>query len=147
MSLSNDDIKQLIAILQRGLSSDEQTEIIEKETKTSKPRKKRKKAVDTDAISDTIDQDEGHSGIETIKTKKTKLGFKNKFLEMPESNMHKEDIAFDKRVSKFPPTPRNRSFGYLQVKCRVCGKTEKVSPSLVDSMERYKCNKCCTMPG
>ena len=43
MSLNNEDIKQLIAILQRGLTNDEDTE----SNVVEKPKKKRNKAVDT----------------------------------------------------------------------------------------------------
>lgn len=72
----------------------------------------------------------------------------NKFVDMPEKNMHKEDVAFDKKVSVVPPTPRNRNFIPLDVKCRICGKHEKINPAILpDSAERYKCNKCSTSPG
>jgi hypothetical protein len=137
MSLNNEDIKQLIAILQRGLTDDNNTETEPKD----KPQKKRKKTVDTESKNDTIQDDS------VLKDKKVRKVAINKFYEMPEFNLHKEDTAFDKKVKKFPPTPRNRSFNYVKVKCRLCGKEEDVSPSLVESIERYKCNKCCTMSG
>lgn len=115
MPLDNDDIKQLIAILQRGLS----------DPSDNKPVKKTNKQ----------------------KTKKTKpLGI-NKFDQMSEKNLHKDDIEFDKKVSKLPPVPRTRQFKPVQVKCRSCGKEEKVNPAIIDSVERYKCNKCCGNPG
>jgi len=78
---------------------------------------------------------------------KSKKPFKNKFLDMPEKNMHKEDIQFDQKVSKHPPVPRNRTFEPITVTCRVCGKTEQVNPSIVDSVQRYKCNLCSTQAG
>ena len=51
--------------------------------------------------------------------------------------------------------PRNRSTrrrpsGKIEVRCRSCGKIEKVSPALVVKDEdgyRYKCNKCSCSPG
>ena len=137
MSLNNEDIKQLIAILQRGLTNDEDTE----SNVVEKPKKKRNKAVDTKNKNGIIAENS------VVDDKKIKKPIKNKFYEMPEFNLHKEDSAFDKKVRRFPPTPRNRSFDYIKVKCRLCGKEEEVSPSLVESIERYKCNKCCTMSG
>ena len=45
---------------------------------------------------------------------------------------------------------RRRPSGRIEVRCRSCGKTEKVSPALVVKDEdgfRYKCNKCSCTPG
>ena len=95
-----------------------------------------------------IDDDEPQQKT-TRKTKKktTKPKASNKFDEMPEYNMCKEDLEFDRKVKKPPPSARNRNFDYMNVQCRVCGKQEKVPPTLVESRERYKCNKCSTGAG
>jgi len=72
----------------------------------------------------------------------------NKFLDMPEMNMHKEDVEVDKKLRTQPPVPRARRFSMVKIVCRVCGKQEEVSPSLiVESPSRYKCNKCSTAAG
>jgi len=45
---------------------------------------------------------------------------------------------------------QRRPSGRIEVRCRSCGKTEKVSPALVMKDEdgfRYKCNKCSCSPG
>ena len=45
---------------------------------------------------------------------------------------------------------KRRPSGRMEVRCRSCGKTEKVSPALVIKDEdgfRYKCNKCSCSPG
>ena len=45
---------------------------------------------------------------------------------------------------------KRRPSGRIEVRCRTCGKTEKVSPALVVKDEdgfRYKCNKCSCSPG
>lgn len=122
MALDNDDIKQLIAILQKGLTDEEIDE---------KPTAKLPK--------------------NNIKTKKTKVSNDNetnKFLSLGFNNLHKDDIAIDKLLKKNPPTSRNRHAKILDVKCRVCGKVEKISASLLhESPDRYKCNKCCSSPG
>ena len=73
---------------------------------------------------------------------------KNKFVDMPEMNMHKEDVAIDKKLAKHPPVSRNRDFEMLDVVCRVCGKKESISPALLfDAPDRYKCNNCSTSAG
>jgi hypothetical protein len=118
MGLDNDDIKALIAILQKGLDDQENIEVAK--PKTIKPKSKA-----------------------TIKKKKTS----NKFEQMTEFSMCKEDTEFDKKIKKPPPSVRNRTFDFVKAKCRVCGKTEKVAPSLIESIDRYKCNKCSTGAG
>lgn len=120
-----EQIKQLISLLQQMLPSD-------------------------DKKSNQDDEDDSFES--PIKTKSARSGKnknrKNKFLDMQEKNMHKEDIAIDKKLAINSPTPRNREFTPVDVRCRSCGKTEKVSPAIVpDSVDRYKCNNCSTTAG
>ena len=45
---------------------------------------------------------------------------------------------------------KRRPSGKIEVRCRTCGKIEKVSPVLLVKDEdgyRYKCNKCSCSPG
>jgi hypothetical protein len=94
------------------------------------------------------EEEEFSSPIKTRGSKKRPKQAKNKFTDMPELNMHKEDVAIDKKLAKFPPVSRARQFEMVDVKCRVCGRTETVSPSLVfEGLERYKCNNCSTSAG
>lgn len=67
---------------------------------------------------------------------------KNLFDKMMEKNLHKEDIEIDKKLSRYPPTERNRPFEFVEVKCRCCGITQKVHPNLAFDKDRYKCNRC-----
>lgn len=74
--------------------------------------------------------------------------FENKFAKMPEFSMHKEDASIDKKLAKHPPVARMREFDPVEVTCRICGKTEIVSPGLVfEGAARYKCNNCSTQAG
>lgn len=121
MALDKDDIKQLIAILQKGLTEDDD-DVIE-----SEPIVKRKQ--------------------KSNGTKKNRPKNNNLFDKMTESSMHKDDVEIDKKLKKLPPTQRSRNYKPLKVRCRVCGKEELTNPSLVESLERYKCNKCSTSSG
>lgn len=120
MGLDNEDIKQLIAILQKGLTNDDTDDVEDEKPKTSK---------------------------KSISTSKKKPKHKNLFESMPEKRMHSEDSVIDKKLWKAPPTERSRSYKAINVQCRVCGKQEKLSPALIESVERYKCNRCSTTPG
>ena len=125
MPLDNDDIKQLIAILQKGLSTN------------------------TDPVEDDIPEQA------PIKTKRKKGTVSlpnpnkvNKFDNMREKNLHKEDVEIDKVLSRYPPTNRSREFSMIDVTCRVCGRKEEINPALLyDAPNRYKCNRCSKEPG
>lgn len=123
MGLNNEDIKQLISILQRGLTEDESP-------KTEQSIKKSNKSI--------------KSKSKNIKTKPERF---NIFEDMPEMHMFKSDSIIDQKLQKRPPTPRTRNYKPVSVVCRTCGKKENVSPALLDSVDRYKCNKCSSSPG
>lgn len=131
MALDKDDIKQLIAILQKGLADDTIDNDDDEESSTAeieiKPKSKAKEP--------------------KIKKNTKETNRKNLFDKMSEFRMHKEDVEIDKKLSKHPPTQRSRSFNKIDVKCRVCGREENVNPILVESKERYKCNKCSRSSG
>ena len=120
MDLSNQDVEALISILKKLI--DAPAEVKEPVKKTKATRKK------------------------TTNTKTTDVS-KNKFRSMPEINMFKSDKAIDKKLHKMPPIPRTRQFNKINIQCRVCGKTESINPSLAESADRYKCNKCSTSAG
>lgn len=122
MALDKDDIKALIAILQKGLIDNDETE--EEDIETIKPKIKKSQP--------------------KVTKKKKSL---NKFEKMAEFGMCKEDVEIDKKIKKPPPSVRNRPFDYVKVQCRVCGKKDKVAPALIESIDRYKCNKCATGAG
>lgn len=126
-----EQIKLLISMLQ-SLLPKEGTPA----TKTSKKNKNKTRKVDE------FDNP-------NIKTKSTRMSSsrQNKFLSMPERNMHKADVEIDKKLAQQPPSPRTRTFEPVEVRCRACGKTEEVNPAILDSTDRYKCNKCSTMAG
>jgi hypothetical protein len=105
---------------------------------------------DTQQEKSTTTKEEKHEE-PSIKTRRrnTFTGHTNQFLDMPEKDMHKEDTAIDKKLSKTPPVARGRGYTPVKVTCRVCGRTEMVNPSIVHDLRenRYKCNTCSTSSG
>lgn len=116
-----EDLKKLIAILQAVVGSKDSDEQPEPQPTAIKSKGKKRQPLD------------GNNH--------------NKFLDMQEKNMHKEDTAFQQKVSKHPPVPRSRPFTPISVRCRVCGNVEEVNPRLVESPDRYKCNNCSGSAG
>lgn len=123
-NLTPEQIKAMISMLQQMLpSSTSQNEDDSPVVKASTPKKRSPKT-------------------------KPETKSQNKFDQMMERSMHKEDILIDKKLLVQPPTPRARPFRLVKVACRVCGKQEEVNPGLIpDSLDRYKCNKCATSAG
>jgi len=99
----------------------------------------------------TEQQEQGEEFTAPLRTKGSKRKMQkntNKFLSMAEKDMHKDDIEIDKKLAKFPPVSRARDFEMIDVVCRVCGRKETISPSLLfDAPDRYKCNNCSTSAG
>ena len=75
-------------------------------------------------------------------------GEENLFLSMPEKDMHKADVEIDKKLAPKQLTARNRVSTEMDVRCRICGKEQRVSKSLItDGAHRYKCNDCSRSSG
>lgn len=140
MALEKEDIMALIAILQKGLED----EPAPKATKTKTSAKSKILAEEQEDV-------EFNSKIRTRggSRKKSKGKYVNKFDKMSESKLHKEDTKLQEKLSQIPPVARQREEkAQIEVTCRVCGKREKISPSLIfDHVSRYKCNNCCTQAG
>ena len=100
---------------------------------------------------ENAEEDEEEKIHNPIKTKtrkrKTKQVFENKFLDMQEMHLHKSDSTIDKKLKVSPLTPRRDPVKLVKVCCRVCGRKEEVSPSMITESDRYKCNKCCGSAG
>lgn len=80
--------------------------------------------------------------------KKRYGGGENLFLQMPEADMHKQDVEIDKLLAPKQLTARNRPSTLVDVQCRICGKKEQTSSQLVpESISRYKCNECSKVTG
>ena len=83
----------------------------------------------------------------------TSGGRPNKFLEMMDdmslSSAERQELeeaaASDKANTKARRSPRNRRpSSKIDVKCRICGIEESISPALASDVSRYMCNNCCT---
>lgn len=117
-------LKELLYAMIETLDSEDTTETNEEENTPMSPAKKKPK------------NNHGYGGSQNL------------FLDMPEKNMHKSDTETDKLLAPKVLTARNRKSTEVDVRCRVCGKEQKVSSSLiVDGISRYKCNDCSRSAG
>lgn len=139
--LSNpEQIKSLISLLQALLPEESAS------TNKSKKTTRKKKTTTNEDIVDNSSQ--FNKNIKTKNKRSINPSSANKFEIMHEFNMHKDDLEVDKKLSKQPPVARTREFEPVSVVCRICGRRETVSPSLVhEGPARYKCNNCATQAG
>lgn len=140
-----EQIKSLITVLQQLLVQTQGTSSIEDNKKSDKPKAKKK----TKKAEHSNNEDFSNVTIKTRKKGPVKsVSSINKFDTMNEFYMHQDDKLIDNKLVKHPPVARNREFTPVSVKCRVCGKTENISPSLIyEGPARYKCNSCSTSAG
>lgn len=135
-----EQIKNLISALQSLLPKEEES------IKKSSPKRKTKKEQETNSHNDNdfVLNDK----IKTKGRRSIQSSYINKFEKMSEFRMHKDDSEVDAKLAKHPPVARTREFEPISVVCRICGKKETVSPSLVhEGPSRYKCNNCSTQAG
>lgn len=130
-NLSPDQIKSMIVLLQTMLNAQTSSSNISESTKEQS-------------------EDDSFDVLTTksFRSKNKKNTRPNKFNDMPEKNMHKEDVEIDQKLKVQPPVPRARPFRMAKVVCRVCGRNDEVNPSLlVEGPTRYKCNQCSASAG
>jgi len=151
MEIDEGDFKQLIVLLQKLVENQtpkRDTSVDEQQQGTSANGTKKKSKKAKVAKNDTESDDNvTNESVLVTKSRSYRPAFSNKFSDMPESKMHKDDSIIDKKLNRLPPSQRTRRYEPISVSCRVCGRKEKVNPVFVESSERYKCNKCSTSAG
>lgn len=138
-----EQIKALISVLQGLLGqTQESTEITEQPKKSTTAPSKPSSNIKTKGR-----QKMGSKN--NIASKKIELDHSdNKFEQMSEFRMHKDDCSIDKKLSVAPPVARMRDFEFIDVTCRICGRNDSIPPALLfDAPSRYKCNNCSTQSG
>ena len=73
-------------------------------------------------------------------------------LTVEEKKQLEEASKSDKEMGAHEPRERpvkvNKGDNRIEMRCRVCGKAERVSPGLVPpEKDRFKCNSCCCSAG
>ena len=130
-----EQIKQLIGILSSLLPTDDLDKETEAEPK--KPKTRRKPA-----------QTKKTTTNKSTRFKKDTTQHTNKFVDMPESQMFRENPDVSQKLYQQPPMKRRPRKNKINVTCRICGKREEISSGLLyGDVDRYKCNKCCSNAG
>ena len=152
-SLSPEQIEELQSLLQKSSVTSRETK---KKKRRGKRRRKRREAAkareerQADVIQEErqadVIQEEGQSpsaedfliGIDLTKAEREQL-----------EEASKADKAMGAHEPRDNPRPvKNKADHRVEMRCRICGKDERISPALVPpERDRFKCNECCCRAG
>ena len=142
-SLSSEQIEELQSLLQKSSVTSRDTK---KKKRRGKRRRKRREAAKAREEQQKLEyqQKEEAPGDEDF--------LEGLRLTVEEKKQLEEASKSDKEMGAHAPRERpvkvKKGDNKVEMRCRVCGKTEKVSPGLVPpEKDRFKCNACCCSAG
>ena len=142
-SLSSEQIEELQSLLQKSSVTSRDTK---KKKRRGKRRRKRREAAKAREEQQKLEyqQKEEAPGDEDF--------LEGLRLTVEEKKQLEEASKSDKEMGAHEPRARpvkvKKGDNKVEMRCRVCGKTEKVSPGLVPpEKDRFKCNACCCSAG
>ena len=141
-SLSPEQIEELQSLLQKSSVTSRDTK--KKKRRGKRRRKRREAAKAREEQQKSSPQQEKAPGDEDF--------LEGLRLTVEEKKQLEEASKSDKEMGAHEPRERpvkvNKGDNRIEMRCRVCGKTEKVSPGLVPpEKDRFKCNSCCCSAG
>lgn len=146
-------LQSLVPIIQQNIKT--KTKAKKKVTKKIAKKTAKKKVVNKIRKNQSeLEEDSYIAPSNSIRTKSRKNFrtnneyFNNKFDEMSEAVMHKEDSKVDKLLNRRDPIARVRPGTLIKVVCKKCKAEETVSNKLLNSESSgYKCNRCSGTEG
>ena len=141
-SLSPEQIEELQSLLQKSSVTSRDTK--KKKRRGKRRRKRREAAKAREEQQKSSPQQEKAPGDEDF--------LEGLRLTVEEKKQLEEASKSDKEMGAHEPRERpvkvNKGDNRIEMRCRVCGKSERVSPGLVPpEKDRFKCNSCCCSAG
>ena len=141
-SLSPEQIEELQSLLQKSSVTSRDTK--KKKRRGKRRRKRREAAKAREEQQKSSPQQEKAPGDEDF--------LEGVRLPVEEKKQLEEASKSDKEMGAHEPRERpvkvNKGDNRIEMRCRVCGKAERVSPGLVPpEKDRFKCNSCCCSAG
>ena len=141
-SLSPEQIEELQSLLQKSSVTSRDTK--KKKRRGKRRRKRREAAKAREEQQKSSPQQEKAPGDEDF--------LEGLRLTVEEKKQLEEASKSDKEMGAHEPRERpvkvNKGDNRIEMRCRVCGKAERVSPGLVPpEKDRFKCNSCCCRAG
>tara|TARA_R110000824_G_scaffold10866_1_gene47562 strand:+ start:53676 stop:54140 length:465 start_codon:yes stop_codon:yes gene_type:complete len=142
-SLSPEQMEELEALLHKSSVTSRSTK---KKRRRGKGRRKKREAAEAkEKRAESEKQEtESPSADDFLKGLRLTAAEREELQEASQSD--KEMGAHEAPQS--PRPPKKKVNHRVEVRCRICGKTEKVSPGIVPpERDRFKCNACCCSAG
>ena len=141
-SLSPEQIEELQSLLQQSSVTSRDTK--KKKRRGKRRRKRREAAKAREEQQKSSPQQEKAPGDEDF--------LEGLRLTVEEKKQLEEASKSDKEMGAHEPRERpvkvNKGDNRIEMRCRVCGKAERVSPGRVPpEKDRFKCNSCCCSAG
>ena len=141
-SLSPEQIEELQSLLQKSSVTSRDTK---KKKRRGKRRRKRREAAKPR-------EEQQKSSLQQAKAPGDEDFLEGLRLTVEEKKQLEEASKSDKEMGAHEPRERpvkvNKGDNRIEMRCRVCGKAERVSPGLVPpEKDRFKCNSCCCSAG
>ena len=142
-SLSSEQIEELQSLLQKSSVTSRDTKKKKRRGKRRRKRREAAKAREEEQQSQPQQEEEAPGGEDFLDGLRLTAEEKKQLEEASKSD--KEMGAHEPRER---PVKVNKGDNRVEMRCRVCGKAEKVSPGLVPpEKDRFKCNACCCSAG
>lgn len=145
--MSKEELLEVIVEMQTEESSDTVHSIDDTKPKKRRGKGRRKKKSYSKKQFGTNKGDKARSGrIDTSGNRPNKFEefMNNTVFSGSERAELDEAKASDQANRSVKKSPRSRKSSMVDVRCRLCGKEESVSPVLVHDQSRYLCNDCCS---
>ena len=143
-SLSPEQIEELQSLLQKSSVTSRETK---KKKRRGKRRRKRREAAKAreNQVKKEKEPQKNSSSVEDFLVGITLTQQEREQLE----EASKADKAMGVHEPRDSPRPqKNKTDHRVEMRCRICGKDERVSPALVPpERDRFKCNECCCRAG
>ena len=140
-SLSPEEMEDLEALLQKSSVTSRNTKKKKRRGKGKRKRREATKAKDQ-PVEREHHMEDSPSTDEFLKDLHLTASEREELEEASRSD--REMGAHDQN----PRPPKKKTNHQVEMRCRICGKTEKVSPGIVPpERDRFKCNACCCSAG
>jgi hypothetical protein len=142
-SLSPDQMEELEALLQKSSVTSRSTK---KKKRRGKGKRKKREAAKTKEQQLASEQDvkDSPSTGEFLEGLSLTAAERE---ELQEASLSDKEMGAHEPLQNQSP-PKKKAEHRVEIRCRICGKTEKVSPGIVPpERDRFKCNTCCCSAG
>ena len=143
-SLSPEQIEELQSLLQKSSVTSRDTKKKKRRGKRRRKRREAAKARERALVLGKQSEQDLSSADDFLKGLNLTAAERE---ELQEASLSDKEMGAHE-PSERASSPKKKADHRIEVRCRICGKMEKVSPGIVPpERDRFKCNTCCCSAG